>query len=207
MESQLLSRDSNLFDFFHEQVGLAAGQAATEFSDEGLFYLTNLLVERGHRSSQDEPQTLVELRLRALGGTRSQAIQAYRELGDIALYVSGFFRSSLARRNVGVSYYLEMGSMAYHHLSQLLSGPEGQLLGESGHKSLDAIFDELAKRYESCSEILREVRIMLRSQNADTSDQAIIALYEEWQRTGSHHAARRLHELGIIPSTGKGLDA
>ena len=44
MESQLLSRDSNLFDFFHEQVGLAASQAATDFSDEGLFYLTNLLV-------------------------------------------------------------------------------------------------------------------------------------------------------------------
>jgi hypothetical protein len=207
MENPLLSRDSNLFDFFHEQVGVAARQASIDFSDEGVFYLTNLLVERGRRPCQDEPQTLVELRLKALNGTRAQAIQAYRQLGDIALYITGFFRGSLERRNVGLSYYLDMGSTAYHHLSHLLSVPEGQIVGDSGHKGLDAIFSELARRYGVCSEILREVRSMLRSQSSDTSDQAVLALYEEWLRTGSPHVARRLHELGIFPSANEGGDA
>ena len=207
MSTSVLSRDSNLFDFFHEQVGLAARQSGQAFSEEGIFYLTNLLVERGHRPEVNEPQTLVELRLKAAHGTRSQAIQAYRQLGDIALYITGFFRSSLERRSVGVGYYLDMGAMAYARLSHLLSAPEGQVVGDTGHKSLDAIFDELARRYGVCSEILREVRSLLRSQSSDISDVGVLALYEEWLRTGSPHVARRLQELGIFAASGETVDA
>ena len=202
-----LSRDSNLFDFFHEQVGLAADKAPLNFSEEGVFYLTNLLVERGQGAAGDEPRTLVELGLKAAHGSRSQAIQAYRQLGDLALYTTGFFRQSLERRSVGVSYYLEMGSMAYHRLSRMLTGREGQLIGEGGHKGLDAIFDELAQRYAVCSEILQDVRARLRSQSTDTSDLAVLGLYEEWLRTGSPHVARRLQELGIFASESEMGDA
>ena len=208
MSIALLSRDANLFDFFHQHVGTAIENYSSEFSEESVYYLSNLLVERSRRSNLEcEADTLVELRLLASCGDRSQAIRAYRQLGDIALYMTGFFRRSIERRNVGLNYYLDMGSMAYHRLSQLLGAPDGQIIGEGGHKSLDAIFEELARQYRICSEVLQEVRSILRSQSSDTSDRAILALYEEWLETGSAHVARRLNELGICPSGSDVLDA
>ena len=203
-----LSQGGNLFDFFHRYVGTVAAECSSEFSEEIVFYLSNLLVEHSRRPTvEKEADTLVELRLRASNGDRSQSIRAYRQLGDVALYKTGFFRRSIERRNVGLDYYLDMGSMAYHRLSQMLGAPEGQIIGDRGHKSLDAIFDELARQYRMCSEILREVRSMLRSQSSDTSDRAILALYEEWLETGSSHVARRLNELGIFPAVVDGVDA
>lgn len=207
MDVRDLSRDSNLFDFFHEQVGSAADRSSSEFSEEGIFYLTNLLVERSRLSGLEQPQTLVELGLKAAHGTRHESIQAYRQLGDLALYMTGFFRQSLVRRNVGVNYYLDMGAMAYHRLSRILAAPEGQVIGESGHKSLDAIFEELAHRYTVCSEVLRDVKACLRAQCSDQSDQALLALYEEWLKTGSPHVARRLNELGFMTVESEAGDA
>ena len=58
-----------------------------------------------------------------------------------------------------------MGAMAYHRLSRILAAPEGQIIGESGHKSLDAIFEELAHRYTVCSEVLRDVKACLRARS------------------------------------------
>ena len=207
MDARELSQDANLFDFFHEQVGSAANRSSSEFSDEGVFYLTNLLVERARLSGLEESKTLVELGLKAAHGTRQESIQTYRHLGDLALYMTGFFRQRLERQNVGVNYYLEMGAMAYHRLSRLLAGPEGLVIGESGHKSLDAIFEELAHRYSICSEILRDVKACLRAQCSDHSDQALLSLYEEWLKTGSPHVARRLQELGFIMADSDSLEA
>jgi len=186
--SRNISTAENLFDFFHEHVGAAASAARTDMSEDGVFYLSNLLVERGRVDEQARPETLVELAIQARDEGGLRAVGTWRELGDQALYVSGFFRSSLSRCTVSVDYYLAMGATAYGRLSGLLRAP-----GEAG--GLEAVYAELADSFETCSEVLQDVRDALRAH----SHSDILRLYEEWVTTGSPRAAERLRDLGVVP--------
>jgi hypothetical protein len=178
----------NLFDFFHEHVDAAASASTSEVSDDGVYYLSNLLVERGRVPDQTHPETLVELAIQARDQGGLRAVSTWRQLGDQALYVSGFFRSSLSRRTISVDYYLSMGAIAYGQLSGLLRAPGG--LG-----GLEAIYAELADSFEACSEVLQDVRDAVRAH----SHEDILRLYEEWVTTGNPRAAERLRELGVVP--------
>ncbi|MCB9780839.1 MAG: hypothetical protein H6742_19885 [Alphaproteobacteria bacterium] len=202
-----LDRESdNLFDFFLDHVEQAVVGNAAPVSEESVWYLTSLLVDRSRPDESEQPDTLVELHLQARTGDRSTAIRAYRHLGDRALYVSGFFRQSLARKLVSRKYYLDMGAAAYDSLAGLLraAGFGGAALvgdGGGGSKGLDGIYDELAHAFESCSEVLGEVCETVREQaRGELSDADILALYEEWQATGSPRIANKLARLGLVPA-------
>jgi len=192
-------RDANLFDFFHERVDAAATNQQSPLSQEGIFYLSNLLAEQSHCSDTDSPQTLVELLLRARSAGPSSAVTDYREVGDRALYLSGFFRAHIERGMVGMEYYLHMGAAAYQTLSSLLRfGPKASGFSE--------IFAELSGAFPVASAILNEVEQEVRAEASidkpQPSDQEIVALYERWQSTGSPQAARKLQSLGLLPARG-----
>jgi hypothetical protein len=202
MSRGALSRAESLFDFFHERVDAAVHDKRAPVSEEGVFYLTNLLVERSHTDRQDDAETLVELRLRAQTGDRMCAIQSYRELGDRALYLSGFFRGSLKRSLMSMEYYLHMGATAYDTLSRILDfGRRGP---QEGHKDLSEIYLELADRFAVCSDVLSEVEQEVRAEKTEPTDADVLRLYERWLSSGSPAAARRLRELGVIPTRGDG---
>lgn len=196
-----LSRAENLFDFFHAHVDAAVQDQRASVSEEGVFYLTNLLVQKGHTDGEDAAETLVELRLRAQTTDRACAIESYRELGDRALYLSGFFRQSLHRGLMGMEYYLHMGAAAYDRLSRLLDfGRPSQ----EGHKDLSGIYLELAEHFEVCSDVLSEVKQDVRAEQASPNDRDVLRLYEIWLATGSPSVARRLRSLGVSPTRGSG---
>ena len=196
-----LSRAEILFDFFHAHVDAAVQDQRTSVSEEGVFYLTNLLVQKGHTDGEDAAETLVELRLRAQTSDRACAIESYRELGDRALYLSGFFRQSLHRGLMSMEYYLHMGAAAYDRLSRMLDfGPSLQ----KGHKDLSGIYLELAERFEVCSDVLSEVKQDVRAEQASPNDRDVLRLYEIWLATGSPSVARRLRALGVSPTRGSG---
>lgn len=196
----VLSEPINLFDFFHERVDAAVAHQQAPLSREGIFYLSNLLAEQSrHQAEPDTPQTLVELLLRARTGGPAAGVSDYREVGDRALYLSGFFRGHIERGMVGLEYYLHMGASAYDTLSRLLQ------LGTRGG-GFSEIFAELAGRFQLCSAILNEVEQEVRSEasldDEAPSDKEILALYERWMATGSPQAARKLQALGLIPARG-----
>ena len=78
MITPLLSQEENLFDFFHEAVGSAVSTAGSHVSDNGIYYLSNLLVERGRTREDVLPETLVELQMNAMQRGGSEAVQAWR---------------------------------------------------------------------------------------------------------------------------------
>lgn len=199
MSQESIARAENLFDFFHTSIGHAASRQRLAVSNNSLFYLSNLLVERGRspEASPQEPDTLVDLVYRARAGQLGDSILAWRELGDRALFVTGFFRQSLARRLVGLDYYRDMGASAYLRLSRLLGLPGGEQGG------LDDLYEELAEHFVALSDLLQEVREDVRSAES-MSDADIVRLYEEWLSTGSPRAAARLRELGVKAAAQRG---
>jgi len=188
MSTHLLSQEENLFDFFHEAVGSAVSTTGGQVSDNGIYYLSNLLVERGRTTEVVLPQTLVELQIKAMECGGAEAVQAWRELGDRALYVSGFFRSSLARKNVSVEYYQAMGATAYEHLAGIM-----RWTGVSG--GFDNIYEELAHQFQHCTTVIRRVRAQVRKH----SDIDILKLYEEWLLNPDPVIAEQLNKLGVDP--------
>ena len=188
MSTHLLSREENLFDFFHEAVGGAVSDCGSTVSEDGVYYLSNLLVERGRTPETTQPQTLVELQIQAQNQGGAGAVQAWRELGDRALYVSGFFRASLTRKNVSTDYYLSMGAAAYDQLAGVM-----RWTGAGG--GFETIYEELAEQFEYCSSILQRVRDRVRAHsNAD-----ILKLYEQWTVNPDPVIAQQLSDLGVIP--------
>jgi len=190
-----------LFDFFHQEVDHAVTLTGHRVSEEGVYYLSNLLVEKGRGSAPEIPDTLAELALQAqTAEDRGQAVRRWRALGDKALYTCGFFPDSLQRGPVGEDYYTRMGSTAYDTLSKVL-GPARRTPedGAGGHKGLDAIFAELARTFDACVDVLREVRDAARGAAVELSDQELIKLYDEWLTTGSPRALRLLQRAGVTP--------
>ena len=188
MSHPSLSQEENLFDFFHEAVGSAVDSCGTTVSEDGVYYLSNLLVERGRISEVPQPETLVELRIQAQERGGAASVQSWRELGDRALYTSGFFRPSLSRQNVSLDYYLSMGAAAYDQLSTVM-----RWTGAGG--GFENIYEELAHQFQECSAILQRVRDQVRAHsNAD-----ILKLYEQWIAQPDRITAEKLAELGVTP--------
>ncbi|GDX81967.1 hypothetical protein LBMAG42_37780 [Deltaproteobacteria bacterium] len=177
----------NLFDFFRERVDSAARRQRAAVSQDTVYYVSQLLAEQAHREDDEaSAPTLVEMRERAANSNFAESVTWWRRLGDHALIGLGFFREHLARRRISPGYYAEMGAGAYGTLSRLLRDP-GVSMGD--------VFGEMSERFESCTEMIAEVREESRENNA--SD--IVRLYDEWQSTGSARAAERLRQLGVVP--------
>ena len=183
-----LSREENLFDFFHEAVGKAADSVGRPVSEDGVYYLSNLLVERGRAPDQSSPETLVGLQIQAREQGGAVAASAWRELGDRALYVSGFFRASLNRQTVSLDYYLSMGAAAYEQLSTAMRW-------RGGDGGFGAIYEELAQQFLACSTVLQRVRDEVRA----TSHEDILRLYEQWISNPDQATADQLTALGVSP--------
>ena len=105
-------------------------------------------------------------------------------MGDLSLFISGFFADSLTRSLVDVDYYIQLGECAYGSLAR------------RGDPALGDVFDELAVKFSVCVDVLAEVSE--RSALASNSD--VLRLYEKWLRTRSQRSGDLLVERGIVPN-------
>ncbi|MDQ2070662.1 hypothetical protein [Natronospira bacteriovora] len=118
-------------------------------------------------------------------GLRRQQLQ---RLGDVALFIAGYFAESLSRKAVDVDYYAGMGGAAYNSLAASPPRSFEQL-------EVNEVFRELAEKFTAFMDVLAEVGRMAHG----NSEQNILRLYETWMRTGSPRARRKLEAMGITP--------
>ena len=64
---------------------------------------------------------LAKLYQRALEMDPASRFEAFRHLGDVSIFIGGFFRDSVSSRRslVGQQYYIDMGGMGYAQASHL----------------------------------------------------------------------------------------
>ena len=75
-------------------------------------------------SGKKQLKTLAELYLQSYSFPASTKGNL-KKMGDMSLYISGFFRESLTKKRISVEYYMNMGKSAYQSLSAF---QEGELL-------------------------------------------------------------------------------
>lgn len=185
-------RDESPLEFFKEQVEGACERQGLHVHPATTYYVVTLLDAFTHLESSRAGEVLASnealgVRLmRALQqGGRDQRI-GLKQVGDVSLFVSGFFSDSLRRSPVDIDYYMSLGGYAYGSLSRDEGGP------------LAETFEELSAKFVSFVDVLAEVS----ERSALTSNRDLLRLYERWLRTGSKRNGDLLVERGLLPPTG-----
>lgn len=194
---------ANLQEFFRKSVASAMARQSLEVDDHTEYYVVNLLTLYS-RSEVLFDKTDNGTELKPLARILAEAVDsadpaernfALQRVGDLSLFLAGFFGEGMSRKLVDVDYYVRMGGAAYGTLSANVRGSvRGQLLG--------AVFEELARKFIDLVDVLAEIRDASR----EVQDADILRMYELWLKTGSVRAARKLREAGIEPNRRFGID-
>ena len=198
VEDKSLLAVTSLREFFHDSVQTALRQQRVAVDDHTEHYVVNVLTMFA-RSEELYEKTPEGVRLRPLAHMLAEASEApttqrrdeaLRRLGDVSLFVSGFFAQSFARKLVDVDYHIAMGGRAYGTLAESMRGSlRGQVFA--------AVFMELAQKFQRLVDVLNEVAEMAYQH----TDKDILRLYEIWLKTGSPRAYCILRRLGVEPVT------
>lgn len=188
---------ASLREFFRDSVDAAMSNQQVDAADQTAHYIVNLLTLFA-RSEALYEETNDGLRIKPLAFMLADALEAestlerdraLQRLGDVSLFMAGFFAHSFSRRLVDVDYYISMGGSAYSHLSEVMRG-------NTSIEVFREIYEELAAKFQRFVDVLNEVSEMARVD----SDVDVLRLYEIWMRTGSARAAMQLRQRGIVPS-------
>lgn len=187
---------ADLRDYFRESIGSAIANQRVQVDEHATHYVVNLLTlfSRSEELYEDSGEVyglkplammLLEANEASSAVERSASLQ---RLGDVALFIAGFFADGLAHRLVDLDYYIRMGGTAYGSLSD-------EIRGTTRGQALAHVYSELACKFQIVVDVLNEVRDSTR-QNSDID---ILRTYEVWLKTGSERAAALLRQNGVTP--------
>jgi hypothetical protein len=187
----------NLREFFRDSVHAALERQQVAVGDHTEHYVVNLLTmfarsEALFDGASGRPQLKPLALMLAEAGeapTRADRLRTLQRLGDVSLFMAGFFAQSFARRLVDIDYHIAMGGRAYGTLADSCrTSARGRALG--------MVFTELAQKFQRLVDALNDV-----SEMAHRHDQRdVLRQYEIWLKTGSPRAHGILRSLGVEPS-------
>ncbi len=186
----------NLRDYFRESIDAVIDNQGVDVDPHAAHYVVNLLTlfARSEDLYEDhgEAYGLKPLALMmADAAGASNAVErtfSLQRIGDVALFIAGFFADGLAHKLVDLDYYINMGGTAYGSLSD-------EIRGTARGRALADVYCELARKFQIVVDVLNEVRDCARC----SSDIDLLRTYEVWLRTGSERAARLLRKNGVVP--------
>jgi hypothetical protein len=186
--AEALVRTQSPTEYFRELVESAMQNQRVSARELTSFYVVNLLAAFVHRDrspAAGEDEALGVRLARAMQTAGIAQRDGLRKVGDLSLFISGFFSDSLNRSLVDVDYYIQLGERAYGSLAR------------QGDEAFGDVFDELAEKFTAFVDILGEVS----ERTALTSNADVLRLYEKWLRTKSRRSGDLLAARGIVPNS------
>jgi hypothetical protein len=187
---------SSLREFFRDAFHTASEHQHLDIDEQAEQYVVNLLTMFSRADALYE-RTPEGLRIRPLAQMLADALEAptamarqrgLQRLGDVSLFIAGFFARSFARKLIDIDYHIAMGGNAYSSLADTMQR------SMSG-RCIAAIYAQLAQKFQPLVDALNEVSEM----SYRHSDADILRLYEIWMKTGSPRAHGLLKKLGVQP--------
>jgi hypothetical protein len=188
---------ANLKEFFRDALHDALAHQRIAVEGETEHYVVNLLTLFADADALYETQAGGGARLKPLVVMLGEALEAptvearcrgLQRLGDVSLFISGFFAAGFARKIVDIDYHIAMGGRAYGALAESCPPARGRTLRQ--------VFAELATKFSPMVDALNEI-----SESGYThSDRDRLRLYELWVKTGSERSRGLLRKLGIEPA-------
>jgi hypothetical protein len=185
--SDAVFRSESAVEYFKEMVDGALAHQGLATGELTAFYVVQLLTSFLQRPIAGEHVDEAPLGLRlakAFEGGGPQQRASLRRIGDVALFVSGFFSDSLTRKLVDVDYYVSIGGRAYNALSRVETD------------TFSTVFAELGEKFVGFVDVLAEVS----ERTSCSSNADLLRLYEKWVKTGSRRSGQLLVERGVVPN-------
>jgi hypothetical protein len=190
-----LMQVSNLREFFHDSVNDAMECNRLNADHHTAHYVVNLLTlfaraEAFHEATDSSAgrQPLALMLADALDAPTAEGRYAgLQRIGDVALFVAGFFADDLQSSVVDLDYYVSMGGGAYSSLSM-------ETRGTMRGKAFGSVFAELGAKFQQFVDVLNDVR----DQAGSLTDADVLRQYEVWLKTGSERARRLLRQQGVF---------
>ena len=192
---------SSLREFFRDAFHAASVHQHLDIDEQAEAYVVNLLTMFSRADALYE-KTSEGLRIKPLARMLAEALDAPNEtarqrslqrLGDVSLFVAGFFARSFARKLIDIDYHIAMGGNAYSSLADTLQR------SMSG-RCVASVFAQLSQKFQGLVDALNEVSDM----SYRYTDADILRLYEIWMKTGSPRARGLLQQLGVQPVSAAG---
>jgi len=187
---------TSLREFFRDAFHAASEHQHLDIDEQAEAYVVNLLTMFARAEALYE-QTAEGLRIKPLAHMLADALDApsalarqrsLQRLGDVSLFIAGFFARSFARKLIDIDYHIAMGGNAYSSLADTM---QRSISG----RCIAAIYAELSQKFQRLVDALNEVSEMsYRHTDAD-----VLRLYEIWMKTGSPRARNLLQNLGVQP--------
>jgi hypothetical protein len=187
-------------EFFKDRLTAVMSRQSLNVSETAEYYVvellqrfmisSNLFINQGQENTT-EPLALLFLKSQAKELEEAEKIRLLKRLGDVSLYISGFFADSLNRKIIDLDYYRSMGAIAYKTLS-----------GAIREDSFQALYTELHDKFSGFADVLTEISQEIFS----GGNQNLLRLYEVYVRTGSETIKKQLAEQGLLSSERTPLD-
>jgi hypothetical protein len=191
---------ANLREFFKDSVHGALAKQRVAVEEQTEQYVVNLLTLFARTEALYE-NTPEGVRLKPLALMLCDALEApspsarhraLQRLGDVSLFVAGFFAHGFAAKLIDIDYHIAMGGRAYGVLAAATARGSSRVLA--------AVFAELAQKFQPLVDALNEVS----ETSYRHSDRDILRLYELWLKTGSERCYALLKRLGVDPTRAGG---
>ena len=192
---------ANLREFFRDALHGALLRQHLNVEDHTEHYVVNVLTLFA-RSEALYESTSEGLRLKPLVAMLCEALEAptgtaerhrtLQRLGDVSLFIAGFFAQGFAAKLIDIDYHIDMGRHAYGALVEASTRGRSRVLG--------AVFAELSAKFQPMVDALHEVSEGAGPQSAGD----ILRLYEIWLKTGSARCYTQLKRLGVDPTSAAG---
>jgi hypothetical protein len=185
---------TSLREYFREALHGALVHQHVAVEGETEQYVVNLLTlfARAEHVHGGEPGTrfppLARLFAQAADSAGEARAHALQRLGDLSLFLAGFFAHGFARSLVDIDYHVAMGGRAYGALAESLARGRRRVLGQ--------VYAELASKFMPMVDALSEVS----DSGRVYSGADILRFYEIWLHTGSQRARAQLGKLGVQPT-------
>jgi hypothetical protein len=185
--SEAVFRRESAVEYFKELVDGALSHQGLATQELTAYYVVQLLasfLQRNVAAPQDDQTPLAVQLGRALESAGMQQRATLKEIGDVSLFISGFFSDSLNRKLVDIDYYISIGGCAYNALSRVETD------------TFATVFAELGEKFVGFVDVLTEIS----ERTSCTSNADLLRLYEKWLRTGSRRSGQLLVERGVVPN-------
>jgi hypothetical protein len=190
---------ANLKEFFRDALHDALSHQHIAVEDQTEHYVVNLLTLFAdadalfERNPDGQPRSRLKPLALMLGEaldapTNEARFRGLQRLGDVSLFIAGFFSAGFARKLVDVDYHIAMGGQAYGTLADNCTPARGRTLRQ--------VFAELAAKFTPMVDALNEISEC----SYRHSDQDRLRLYELWVKTGSERSRAMLRKLGVEPA-------
>jgi len=192
---------ANLKEFFKDSLHETLAAQKLTIDAHTAHYIVNLLVLFARSDALFE-RTSEGMRVKPLVVMLSEALEArsaeerrrgLQRLGDVSLFIAGFFSRSFARKLVDIEYHIAMGGRAYAALASSVS--------RTRLDALTNVYAELADKFQPIVDVLNE----LSESGTPHSNADVLRLYEIWLKTGSKRSYGLLQRLGVTPAPGMRL--